>query len=150
MTPERSCASGPRSSASRAVAILRRCSACSELHELGYACPTKAERERGRWADQSRRRGPRPYNTRRWHDIAKAAKQRDGFRCRAHGCNETRGLQAHHIDDDPARFFGLENVLTLCTPHHRQAEHERRQGGRAASRRVARKTTAAPRREKKA
>ena len=112
---------------------LRRCTACNRLHELGYACPVKAERERERWAEQSRRRGRRPYDTARWQDVAKAAKQRDGHRCRWSGCNETRGLQAHHVDDDPARFFDLENLLTLCTPHHREAEWRRRGGERSVS-----------------
>ena len=107
--------------------ILRRCS-CGRLHELGHACPVKAELERERWADQSRRRGKRPYDTKRWRQVAQAAKQRDGFRCRARGCGETRGLQAHHIDDDPDRFFELENVVTFCTSHHREAEHRRGQG----------------------
>ncbi len=107
--------------------ILRRCT-CGKLHELGQRCPVAKARERERWAEQSRHRGPRPYNTKRWQDVAKAAKQRDGHRCRWNGCAETRGLQAHHVEDDPARFFDLENVVTLCTPHHRQAEHDRRQG----------------------
>ncbi len=107
---------------------LRRCTACNQLHELGFACPVKAERDRERWAEQSRRRGKRPYDTARWQKVAQAAKVRDGFRCRASGCNETRGLNAHHLHPDPDRFFDLANVVTLSASHHRLAEFERRNG----------------------
>jgi 5-methylcytosine-specific restriction endonuclease McrA len=106
----------------------RRCNACGELHELGSPpCRAARERERDRWAEQSRRRGPRPYDSQRWKEVAQAAKTRDGFRCR--GCGSTDGLNAHHVDPDPERFFELANVVTLCSSCHRRAEHAR-PGGR--------------------
>lgn len=36
------------------------------------------------------------------------------------------GHQAHHVDDDPARFLDLANLLTLCLSCHREAEWRRK------------------------
>ena len=70
--------------------------------------------------------GCAPYNTKQWHQTAAAAKQRDGGHCRS--CGSANALQARHVDDDPARFYDLGNLLTLCVSCHREAEWRRRRG----------------------
>ena len=104
--------------------MLVACTTCPGTHRVGERCPQAIERDRERWREQSRRRGPRPYNTKRWRELAAAAKKRDGYRCRA--CGGTERLQGHHVDPDPDRFFECENVVTLCVSCHREDEWRRR------------------------
>ena len=56
------------------------------------------------------------YSTKVW---ARMVKERDEQRCRHEGCDETEGLEAHHII--PVSQGGqntLDNGITLCREHH--------------------------------
>lgn len=64
-------------------------------------------------------------NDPRWKAARAACLERDGFACVV--CGETEGLQVDHIiriSDDISLAFELENLQTLCDPHHKEKERE--------------------------
>jgi 5-methylcytosine-specific restriction endonuclease McrA len=57
----------------------------------------------------------------RWQTLRREVRRRDGNRCRV--CGATEKLSVHHIVK--ARNGGrdtLDNLVTLCARHHRQAD----------------------------
>ena len=55
---------------------------------------------------------------------------RDGFRCRADGCRNTRFLEVHHVVPRNAGGANIAaNLITLCSACHR---HAHRRVGRGA------------------
>src|SRR5579875_2784487 len=65
------------------------------------------------------------YNLTRWRRLRLEVFQRDHFTCRWPGCGRLEGdtskLVADHIQPhrgDPALFWTIENLMTLCKPHH--------------------------------
>jgi len=62
---------------------------------------------------------------RQGHAIQRAILERDGYQCAAPGCTARRGLEVHHI---VFRSHGgvdrPENLVTLCSLHHRLALHD--------------------------
>ena len=62
------------------------------------------------------------YSSARWSRTSKAAKERDGWRCRE--CGKAGALEVHHVTarrtrpNDPASFFDLANLRTLCRACH--------------------------------
>lgn len=94
-------------------------------------CPG-CERERNR---RPRRRA---RGTAAWKAARAAAQRRDGFRCVRCGLTNRRTkLEVHHIDGDTTNN-ALENLITLCVRHHREA------GGGTPSREKARQVHPPP------
>jgi hypothetical protein len=57
----------------------------------------------------------------RRHD---AIHRRDGYRCMAPGCTRRQNLEVHHLEyRSHGGGNGPENLVTLCSAHHRQGEH---------------------------
>lgn len=69
----------------------------------------------GKW------RHPNPQH---WHNIRKAALERDGYRCVT--CNSTEGLNCHHRTYERWGREWLEDVSTLCRECHEVFHEERR------------------------
>lgn len=64
-------------------------------------------------------------NDPRWKAARLACLERDGHQCVIEGCEETEGLQVDHIEElavvlstAPDLAFDLDNLQTLCRPHH--------------------------------
>jgi hypothetical protein len=63
------------------------------------------------------------YNLKRWQDLRRQVRERDGNACVI--CGATEGLSVDHIvaiTDDPsdANFFDPHGCRTLCAAHHRR------------------------------
>jgi hypothetical protein len=57
------------------------------------------------------------YQSQEWQDLCKAAKERDGYKCRRCPC--TIGLQVHHIRSrNSGGLDVLANLITLCFDCH--------------------------------
>ena len=64
-------------------------------------------------------------NDPRWKAARAACLARDGYACVV--CGSTDQLEADHIvrvSDEPALTFELDNLQTLCRPHHTEKERE--------------------------
>ena len=98
--------------------------------------------ERRYLAREFRQGNPEPVITRKksdyhryisspeWYAKKEAAKQRDGYKCRALGCRKTHVLQVHHVrypeklGEEP-----LDWLVTLCTYHHMVIHRMEKKGG---------------------
>lgn len=105
---------------------------------LGSTCP-ECRRER---AGRPKRNtlAVQVRSSRRWKRVERAARERDGGRCtyglqigeRGAGhypdgrCPVTEGLSGHHVVpiEDGGAPYDLDNVRTLCAPHHARKEAE--------------------------
>ena len=56
------------------------------------------------------------HNNARWANVAAEVKRRDGYRCTK--CGRVGGLEAHHHDRDPKRFYDPAACSTLCRGCH--------------------------------
>jgi 5-methylcytosine-specific restriction endonuclease McrA len=68
-------------------------------------------------------------DTGQWKRIRAAVRRRDGNACVV--CGSTTKLHVHHVT--PARLGGddsMDNLVTLCALHHRQADAKLRRRGR--------------------
>jgi len=78
--------------------------------------------------------GYEPYYGANWYEKRQAARERDGYECVACGMSDKEHgekygweLEVHHITpirefENPENANTLENLITLCRPHHRQYE----------------------------
>lgn len=60
-------------------------------------------------------------NDPRWHAARAACLERDEHACTWPGCESTEQLEADHIlelADHPELAFDVDNLRTLCRPHH--------------------------------
>ena len=96
------------------------CSKCGKIHARGYKC--NAGRTYAK-TDESRLR-----STSAWTRKAKQIKD-DAMGlcevCKAHGGYTYDKLETHHIvklKDDPNGLLDDDNLVTLCTYHHKQAD----------------------------
>ena len=100
---------------------LKSCSRCGKIHPRGYKCnagkvnkpKTDEQKLRSTWA---------------WTKKAKQIKE-DALGlcevCRAQGRYTYDGVEVHHITklkDDPNGLLDDDNLITLCTYHHKQAD----------------------------
>lgn len=72
------------------------------------------------------------YGTARWKRLRKAAKDRDGWRCKL--CGKAGRLEVHHIRSpfDGAPMWDIENLRTLCRSCHFQTHNADRKRQRLA------------------
>lgn len=117
---------------SRQMAIDRLGSWPEAVRRAGYE-PRKPGGQPGE-ENSNWRGGYEPYYGRNWHEQRRAARRRDGYECVACRMTESDhvskygwGLEVHHIV--PVREFEvpedantLDNLITLCRPHHRKYE----------------------------
>ena len=110
--------------------MLKSCVWCGRVHPAGYDCPHKPERIRR--DDETRQVKFRASTA--WRKTAKRILRRDSYLCQA--ClNELPGtirkynsanLSVHHItplDENFSHRFDDDNLITLCSAHHSQADH---------------------------
>ena len=76
------------------------------------------------------------YNTRRWQDTRRKARERDGNCCVV--CGSIRNLSVDHIvaiTDDPSdeNFYNLDGCRTLCSTHHTRKSGAARRRNRAGT-----------------
>jgi len=70
----------------------------------------------------------RKYNlylkSKKWEKKRQKVLKRDKHRCRHRGwifrCEETKGLQVHHINYKTVFNEDLKSLITYCTEHHKQ------------------------------
>lgn len=99
---------------------LRACSKCGRIHARGYNCT------KGRTTPKTNESKLR--STYAWTKKAKQIKE-DALGlcevCRAHGVYTFDGLEVHHITklaDNPDGLLEDDNLITLCSYHHKQAD----------------------------
>ncbi|MCD7860109.1 MAG: HNH endonuclease [Firmicutes bacterium] len=101
---------------------LRSCKYCGRVHSSDYRCAAAPKREKEP-TEITRLR-----TCRRWDQTRQAAYARDHFLCRvcfAQGILQSEGLEAHHITplrEDAELAYDLDNIITLCTAHHKAAD----------------------------
>lgn len=107
--------------------MLKSCPYCGRMHPVGYECQKKPRRK---WYPKQRGRIERFRSTAAWQKKREEILMRDHYLCRVcldvdHRINN-RGLSVHHITplgkDYDARLEE-ENLITLCSRHHDEAEH---------------------------
>ena len=102
--------------------MLRSCSACGRIHDSRFVCTAK------RKAKRRQSKADRFRNTKEWQDARNEARERDNnlcLVCRSLGDITIDGLSVHHIvplEEDYGLRADLDNLATLCTPHHEEAE----------------------------
>lgn len=114
--------------------MLKSCQYCSRMHPVGYACPRKPVRPKGKWVRKDDGQGA-IRRSRRWTQTSLEIRERDKFLCQLclRGIKTLDGkkhltyddVSVHHIvplvEDKTQAFEGL-NLLTLCRYHHDMAE----------------------------
>lgn len=107
--------------------MLKSCPYCGRMHPVGYECPKKPRRK---WYPKQRGRIERFRSTAAWQKKREEILMRDHYLCRVcldvyHHINN-RGLSVHHITPlgkDYDQRLDAENLITLCSRHHDEAEH---------------------------
>jgi hypothetical protein len=115
--------------------IRRRCRVCKKVMELNPSlrefrftcsleCRGKWQTDSGLWAGENSASWKGGTST---HWKAKA-RERDDYTCQVDGCNvrhEGNGTHAHHkLPVDAGGSDDLDNLITLCSTHHRYFEHQ--------------------------
>ncbi len=101
---------------------LRSCKYCGRVHSSDYRCAAAPRREKEPTEITKLR------TCRRWDKVRREAYERDHYLCRvclAQGVLNDQGLEAHHITplrEDTELAYDLDNIITLCTAHHKLAE----------------------------
>lgn len=96
------------------------CGKCGKIHARGYKC------NKGRIYRQTVEQKAR--SSYRWTQKAKQIKE-DAFNlcevCKDQGLYIYEGLEVHHITkikEDPGGLLNDDNLICLCTYHHKQAD----------------------------
>lgn len=102
--------------------MLKACGYCGHIHKMGETCPTKPARHYKKTSTDKLR------NTYRWQRKREQIRQDAHYMCevcRAEGHITTKGLEVHHIiklNQAPDLLTDDDNLICLCTPHHKQAD----------------------------
>lgn len=100
--------------------MLRSCSKCGRIHDTSYNCKS------GR-LPQTTEQALRNRN--KWHTKSREIRERSFYLCAV--CQDQGILRAednvevHHIiklRDDPSGLLDDDNLICLCTYHHKQAD----------------------------
>ena len=99
--------------------MLRACSRCGRVHEAGIKCTTysRADKEAARLRNLSK-----------WHRKSEDIRARSFNLCAI--CKEEKivnylNLEVHHIkklQEDPSRLLDDDNLICLCSYHHKLAD----------------------------
>lgn len=107
--------------------MLKSCPYCGRMHPVWYECPKKPKRK---WYPKRRGQIERFRSTATWQKKREEVLTRDHYLC--HVCLDAdhrinnRGLSVHHITPlgkDFERRLDIDNLITLCSKHHDEAEH---------------------------
>lgn len=103
--------------------MFKSCKYCGGIHDYNYVCPAKPPRKykkRDSKIDKYRK-------TTAWQEVRAQAIARDRGLCRVcfPAVLTNRGISVHHITpiaEDWSRRDDIDNLICLCTFHHRLAE----------------------------
>lgn len=101
--------------------MLRTCNVCGGIHQEDKMCKRKYPSKKNSIANSFR-------NTNAWINKREQIKRRDKYLCQAclkNGMYTYNNLQVHHIipiNIDYSKRLDSDNLITLCTYHHNQAE----------------------------
>ena len=88
----------------------------SEAHKIALMVPKKTKRD---YSLIKTKYNKDPQNS--WTVNRRLALERDAGRCRH--CGTNKSIQVHHMDPfKKTKNNHIDNLITLCTSHHRQAE----------------------------
>ena len=102
--------------------MLRSCAYCGRVHERGFRCPKKPV-EKKKTTEITKFR-----SSFKWKHIREIAMRRDNclcLMCRSEGVYKSDDLSVHHIVPlviDFSLRTDPDNLITLCTTHHEEAE----------------------------
>lgn len=107
------------------------CSYCGRIHDKNFDCGKKTKRKTGKPDKKSKAAEFRSSNA--WRKISLRIRERDFYLCQA--CLHNLGsriryspyalLEVHHIEPIEKNFDRRddeENLITLCSTHHQEAE----------------------------
>lgn len=100
--------------------MLKACARCGGLHPIGYRCSKGREYKRD---EEKKLRSSRKW-TNKAIQIKKDSKGLCEV-CKALGVYTYNGLEVHHIikvKDNPSLLLDDDNLITLCTYHHKEAD----------------------------
>lgn len=107
--------------------MLISCPYCGRMHPRGYVCPSRPKRK---WNRKERGQNERFRSSAAWQKKRQEILQRDHYLCRICLEDEHRlnheDLQIHHItplDRDFNQRLDANNLISLCSKHHDEAEH---------------------------
>jgi len=101
--------------------MLRTCNVCGGIHQEDKMCKRKYPSKKNSKANSFR-------NTNAWITKREQIKRRDKYLCQICLMNNIytyNNLQVHHIipiNIDYSKRLDSDNLITLCTYHHHQAE----------------------------
>ena len=101
--------------------MLRTCNVCGRIHQEDKMCKRKYPNKKNSKANSFR-------NTNDWINKREQIKRRDKYLCQVCLKNNIytyNNLQIHHIipiNIDYSKRLDSDNLITLCTYHHHQAE----------------------------
>lgn len=107
--------------------MLISCPYCGRMHPTGYVCPKKPKHK---WYRKERGQNERFRSSAAWQKKRMEILQRDHYLCRIcledeHRLNNN-DIQIHHItplDRDFSQRLDTNNLISLCSRHHDEAEH---------------------------
>lgn len=103
--------------------ILKTCSRCGKMHELGHKCYANTNQYYKGNADIRAFR-----NSAEWHSKTEEIRQRDKqlcVICFSQNIFNYKNLSVHHITplaEDWSKRLDNNNLITVCEEHHRQCE----------------------------
>ena len=103
--------------------MLKACSRCGKIHDYTYVCNVGKYRK---FADTTE---ARLRSKSAWQSKRESIKERS-FNlcavCKAQGVYTYTAIEVHHITkikDNPSAYLDDENLIALCTFHHKQADN---------------------------
>lgn len=100
------------------------CARCGKLHNINFVC--EAGKQPRRYSGGTERVLRSSY---KWTEKSKEIRERANYLCevcRAEGILTYDGLEVHHIikvKDDEDLLLDNNNLICLCTAHHKQADN---------------------------
>ena len=100
------------------------CARCGKLHNMNFVC--EAGKQSRRYNGGTERVLRSSY---KWTEKSKEIRERANYLCevcRAEGVLTYDGLEVHHIikvKDDNDLLLDNNNLICLCTAHHKQADN---------------------------
>lgn len=115
--------------------MLKACSYCGQIHDSQYICSQKEKRtkERQSYRSNENKRIYDFHRSHKWKNKSLDIRERDNYCCqvcirRLHNPDrqfETDNISVHHIvpiAEDWESRLDDNNLVSLCTKHHEQAE----------------------------